>query len=246
MRVSLHTLQLGDERLRIGPWRGDRTTAYVVPLPEGAPLTSAGVRRCLARLRANGFSAVLTAALPPADQRPFADAGFVVHERLHLLARHLDDLPAGTGEMRRARRRDRAQVLEVDADAFPPFWRLDGPALDDAVAATPSARFRVTAVSPASRSLGHSSPTLMGYAITGRAGSRGYLQRLAVRPEAEGRGVGTALVADGLQWLKRRGADQVLVNTQVGNERAVRLYEHLGFEHRPDGLAVLRVELAQG
>jgi ribosomal protein S18 acetylase RimI-like enzyme len=239
VRVSLHTLQLGDERLRIGPWRGESTTAYVVPLPEAGPLTSAGVRRCLEQLRASGFRAALTAALAPPDQSPFADAGFVVHERLHLLARDLEDLPAAAGQMRRSWRRDRAQVLEVDAAAFPPFWRLDGAALDDAVAATPSARFRVT--------VDHSGdPALTGYAITGRAGPRGYLQRLAVRPAAEGRGIGTALVVDGLQWLKRRGADQVLVNTQVGNERAVRLYEHLGFRHRPDGLAVLRVELTDG
>jgi ribosomal protein S18 acetylase RimI-like enzyme len=33
------------------------------------------------------------------------------------------------------------------------------------------------------------------------------------------------------------------VNTQEGNEAAVRLYESLGFQLRPEGLAVLRLAL---
>jgi len=39
--------------------------------------------------------------------------------------------------------------------------------------------------------------------------------------------------------MRRRGASQVVVNTQVGNERALRLYQHLGFRLEPSGLAVL-------
>ena len=74
------------------------------------------------------------------------DAGFVVHERLHLLRRTLDDLPnpdAPTADLRRSRAAERAAVLAVDASAFPPFWRLDDAGLQDAMAATPSSRLRV-------------------------------------------------------------------------------------------------------
>ena len=53
-------------------------------------------------------------------------------------------------------------------------------------------------------------------------------------------GVGTALLVDGLGWLRRRGATRAVVNTQESNEGAVRLYERLGFERQPGGLAVLR------
>jgi mycothiol synthase len=66
------------------------------------------------------------------------------------------------------------------------------------------------------------------------------LQRLAVLPDAQGAGIGAALVLDGLRWLRRWGAKEVLVNTQEGNEAAVRLYERLGFRRQSDGLAVLR------
>ncbi len=40
------------------------------------------------------------------------------------------------------------------------------------------------------------------------------------------------------------GAKDVLVNTQVDNEAAVALYEHLGFRRLDEGLAVLQRELA--
>ena len=129
-------------------------------------------------------------------------------------------------------------MLAVDHLAFPPFWRFDDQAIDDAVEATPSARFRV--------GLDPGSDEPVGYAVTGRAGSRGYLQRLAVHPRCQRSGLGTALVADGLRWLRRWGAREVLVNTQEANAAALALYEALGFERERHGLAVLRRDLSAG
>jgi len=86
---------------------------------------------------------------------------------------------------------------------------------------------------------------VVGYCVTGRAGRRGYLQRLAVRPSQQGRGLGQALVADSLQWLKRRGVSSVVVNTQVENERALALYLAMGFRLQPSGLEVLGRALAE-
>ena len=82
-----------------------------------------------------------------------------------------------------------------------------------------------------------------GYAITGRAGALGYLQRLAVHPDHQREGVGTALVADALWWARRRGAIAMLVNTQESNATALTLYERLGFHAEPEGLAVLERRL---
>ena len=231
-------LSVGDDRLRIGSWRGDVTTAHLTPGRGRA--TPAAIARALDEMAAGSYRAALTVALPVTDQRPFLDAGFEVHERLHLLVRNLGDLPHAeppSADLRRGHQGDRSAVLAVDAAAFPPFWRLDRPGLDDAMAATPTARLRVSA-DRADRSV-------TGYAITGRAGARGYLQRLAVAPHAQGAGIGAALVVDGLRWLRRWGAKEVLVNTQEGNEAAVRLYERLGFRLRADGLAVLRCTLGQ-
>ncbi|MGQ0434443.1 MAG: GNAT family N-acetyltransferase [Microthrixaceae bacterium] len=219
--------------LRIATWRGDATTAYLTP--RGRP-TAAAVARSLERLTEAGYQTALTAALGPADAAPFLDAGFAVHERLHLLVRPVGEArqPPGEGPLpRRGRRQDRAAVLEVDHAAFPPFWRLDAAALDDALAATPSSRLRVI-------DRANGGPSLAGYAVTGRAGSRGYLQRLAVDPSQQRQGLASRLVADALLWLRRWGAHEVLVNTQQDNGAALSLYESLGFRLQPHGLAVLR------
>jgi ribosomal protein S18 acetylase RimI-like enzyme len=236
--VSARSLPIGDDRLRVAPWRGDPTTAYLVAR-RGRPSPFA-LARCLEQLAGGGYRAALTAALAPADQEPWLANGFVVRERLHLLSRAVepapDDLPHGV-DLRRGRRRDRAVVLAVDAAAFPAFWQLDEAGLDDALGATPSARFRVA-------TRGEGAGEVVGYAVTGRAGPRGYLQRLAVSPAAQRAGIGSALVADGLRWLRRWGARQVLVNTQEGNAAAVALYEHLGFRRHDEGLAVLQRPLA--
>jgi ribosomal protein S18 acetylase RimI-like enzyme len=231
--TGARSLSIGDDHLRVLPWRGDHRIAYVVAR-RGRP-TDDQVRRCLAGL-AERFDAVLTAALPPEDQGPYLRTGFTVHERLHLLKRPVEPVPATVGEhhLVRGRRRDRDAVLAIDGAAFPAFWRLDAVGLDDALSATPSVRYRV-AVDEARRPV--------GYAVTGRAGARGYLQRLAVQPTHQGTGIGGALVADGLRWLRRWSAREVLVNTQEDNVTALRLYERLGFAREPEGLAVLRREL---
>jgi ribosomal protein S18 acetylase RimI-like enzyme len=183
----------------------------------------------------DGVAVVLTGALSTVEQPAYLAAGFHEHARLHVLERALHTLaePKAAAPLRRARRRDRQPVLEVDHAAFPPFWRLDGDGLDDALAATPAARFRVAAPQG----------MVVGYAICGRAGGHGYVQRLAVRPAMQRRGVATALLLDGLHWLRRHGAADAVVNTQVDNDRALRLYERHGFRRRADDLLVLRREL---
>ncbi|MCU1451703.1 MAG: acetyltransferase [Acidimicrobiales bacterium] len=226
-------VEWGAERARVAPWRGDPRLAYLAPLPEGPPPSTGFVRRCLERLASQGFTGVVTPALAPAEQRAFLLAGFDTHERLHLLAHDLVDLPPTTrGATRRARRGDRRAVLRLDQAAFSPFWRLDRAGLQEALEAVPSTRFRVTGDGP-----------VTGYAVAGRAGPQGYLQRLAVHPDHQRGGRGRALVADALRWMQRRGAARAVVNTQLGNEAALSLYTGAGFRLQPSGLAVLRREL---
>ena len=94
--------------------------------------------------------------------------------------------------------------------------------------ATPASRFRVA-----------TGDGVTGYAVSGRAGERGYLQRLAVDPDHHREGIGRALVADCLRWLRRHGARVAVVNTQERNEGALALYLATGFVLEPQGLTVL-------
>src|SRR5215207_4105278 len=220
--------------LRVRPWPVDPTTAHLVPYASRRIQPDA-LRRVLAELADAGYARVRTAALAPDEQEPFLAAGFEVDEHLHLLAHDLSDLTAlpRPSPLRRARRRDRPAVLDVDRAAFAPPWRLDMGGLREALLATPTVRFRVAVVDG----------DLVGYAVSGRAGWRGYLQRVAVHPGHVDRGLGRALVSDALEWLERRGARRAVVNTQEGNEAALHLYEVMGFRPEPRGLDVLGVPL---
>lgn len=228
--MNVHTLHWQGGWARIGPWRSQAVVAQVT-VGAATPPTPQVVERCLELLRASGYSTAVTSALTPADSLPFVDAGFAVRERLHLLSHDLQSLPVTSGATRRARRRDRSAVLEVDQLAFDSFWRLDGRALDDARRATPVSRFRVAGP--------RRGAMIDGYAITGRAGQHGYLQRVAAHPQVRRRGIGRRLVVDSLAWLRSHGARRVLVNTQLENTAALALYDACGFRRMPVGLCVL-------
>ncbi len=229
---SVDIIRWGKERARIWPWRGDRSVAFLAPSPEAPVLSAAFLRRCLAILGERGFARVVTSALSPLEQTGFLAAGFEVTEELHLLSLHLDGLPPRPAlRVSRVADSDRPQVLAVDREAFSPFWQLDDHGLNEALAATARTRFRAVR--------GSDDGAFAGYAVTGRSGSRGFVQRLAVVPAARRQGIGRALLLDGLYWMRRRGVRRAVVNTQVGNAAALSLYYATGFRQEPSGLSVM-------
>ncbi len=170
----------------------------------------------------------------------------------------MHDLPAPSDAeppLRRAWRIDRSAVLDLDRLAFDDFWRLEPEGLVVALHATPAVRFRIgdgrternqhagstsQASSPgALERQSRTERTPVAYAITGRAGRRGYLQRVAVHPDARRHRWGQTLVYDALRWLRHHDANRALVNTQWANEGALALYESCGFRRLPVGLCVL-------
>jgi len=203
-----------------------------------AVLPPRSVQDCAERVRAAGFTAVVTSPLTMAAAAPFLEAGFIAREHLHLLIHRLEGAPPGPAAglpLRRAWRGDRAAVTALDDRAFSPRWRLGDTGLREALTATPSVRFRIGERAR--------DPGPAAFAITGRAGNRGYLQRLAVDQPARGEGFGRALVSDGLRWLRRHSVRRCFVNTQADNQAALHLYLACGFERLPSGLAVLGAEL---
>ncbi len=222
------TIEQRGERARFASWRADGQVAHLSPAAV-RPLSADFIGSCLERLRARGFSFVVTSALSEAECAGFIRAGFEVQEELELLAHDLIAIPETRHHLRRPRRGDRPRVLTVDSAAFDTFWRLHRGGLEDALGATPSVRFRVHG-----RRQG-----LDAYVIGGRGPGTGYVQRLAVHPDARGRGLGRSLVGDVLRWMRRRGAARALVNTQQTNEAALALYRACGFRVLPEGLRVL-------
>lgn len=248
----MQSLTIGGARFRAGSWRADEHLAYLVPLSGAHTLTEATLRKARATLHDQGYSDVVTAAVAPPERAAFLRDGFVEREQLHLLHHDLTGLPPGRTSrwtawtsgrtarrdppmrIERGTRQDRPAILGLDAATFDDFWKLDEDGLDDALEATPVSRIRVIRA-----------PTIVAYAVAGRAGSQGFLQRLAVDPAHQGAGYGTALVHDALRWMRRRGAHIAWVNTQEANQRALRLYEHLGFRPADHRLTVLGRALSE-
>jgi ribosomal protein S18 acetylase RimI-like enzyme len=211
--------------------------AHVVLATESI-LAPDGVRDCVTRARDAGYTAIITSPVSPTAATPFLEEGFASREELALLVHTLEGVAPKTRlgpGLSRAGRADRGAVLDLDRRAFPVAWQLGESGLQEALRATPAVRFRVA------RDAGDTPP--VGYAVSGRAGRHGYLQRLAVDPAARRQGIGRRLVADALRWVRRGGARRCLVNTQADNQDALALYDACGFQRLQSGLAVLGCSL---
>ena len=89
-----------------------------------------------------------------------------------------------------------------------------------------------------------------GYAVSAHTGEVVDLQRVAVAPDARGRGVASSLVSTLLDTARRDGASRVLLEVADDNEAALALYARHGFaeiDRRPgyyrDGRDALVLEL---
>ena len=181
---------------------------------------------------------------PGANAR-FGDAGFASRSRHYMLFDLRRELPAAgpalpAGHRLRPVRRD---DLHVTAEII--YCSHVG-SLDAALNmtyATPSAcrGFVDTLVlragcgrfdSDASRLLeGPRGP--VGVLLASRlARSNGHVCQVSVAPEAQGRGLGLALMLAALRSFDRQGLATATLSVTVANDRAHRLYERLGFQTR--------------
>ncbi len=224
--------------MRLRHWAGEAGTGLLIQLTPGSAVSDGATAAAVESAVTKGYHRLRTSALSHIESEPFLRAGFKPCQQLALLTRPIQTgLPDinGSTVIRRARRRDHPSVLAVDQASFEPFWQLDQDGLRDALRATPFRHFRVVR--------NRADAVLTGYAISGRSGPAGYLQRLAISPHLQGQGAGAALAIDGLRWMARWGATRAWVNTPQHNTGALRLYEHLGFELVPPGLQVLEMVL---
>jgi ribosomal protein S18 acetylase RimI-like enzyme len=228
----------GDQVARVRPWPrpGKSWTAQLVLTDHRHRPTPKQVERWIGDLRRSGYRSVRTGAVEPDAARAFLDGGFVIAQRLALL--QLDaPFTAPRPQLRLRAVRTEADMVaagEIDLAAFGPAWSFDATAIGEAKQATPAHRARFVLDAEGAPA---------GYAITGRAGRNGFLQRLAVSPVAQRGGYGGALVDDSVRWLRRWRVQTVLVNTEVSNEPALHLYRRTGFRLLRDQLLVLERDL---
>ena len=148
----------------------------------------------------NGFALTQSIVLLEWEQQSIGPTP--VPASVNLRPMRFDDLPG---------------VTEVDAVAFDPLWRNSSAALGKAYSQAVYA------------SIAEDASGLIGYQLS-TGGSLGiHLARLAVRPEAQGRGLGVALGSDLIAHLQKSETSRVTVNTQADNAGSLALYRKLGF-----------------
>ncbi len=122
---------------------------------------------------------------------------------------------------------DLPSVTAVDLEAFGPFWHNTIDSLS---------RARTQAIHA---TVAEDASGLIGYQISTGNPFGAHLARLGVRAEAQGRGVGTALVGDLIQQLGGEQLGRVSVNTQSDNAASLALYQKMGFKQTGEYFPVL-------
>ncbi len=120
---------------------------------------------------------------------------------------------------------DLPAVVEMDLAAFGWFWHNTLDSIQRARSQSISA------------TVAEDDSGVIGYQISTGNPLGAHLARLGVRPEAQGRGVGTALVSDLIREIDMNQFTKLSVNTQADNAASLALYDKLGFvrtgEHFP-------------
>jgi ribosomal protein S18 acetylase RimI-like enzyme len=243
VKVRRHPLDTGlGGRVRVRPWAFDRDVVQLALADQGivpAVQEIQGWVDALATGRAD-LRAIRTGALFADAAGRFAAAGFTVIDTLTLLRVELAGAsrqPRQSTSLLRARRH--LDAARVDRAAFGDPWGNDAADLAEIRRATPIHRARARFVNAA----GGRPRELVAFAISGAAAGHGYLQRLAVAPDHQGRGHGRVLTLDSLAWMRSRRLAYGLVNTAVDNERALALYESVGFQRLADQLVVMQLDV---
>jgi len=116
---------------------------------------------------------------------------------------------------------DLDQVVEIDRAAFIPLWQNSRSSLQ--------AAYTQAGLATVAEAAGG----IIAYQISTQNPFGGHLARLAVGPDVQHRGIGTALVIETIRYFVNRGFCRMTVNTQNDNTSSLALYEKLGF--RPTG-----------
>jgi len=122
-------------------------------------------------------------------------------------------------EIQSVLKRGIAELIAIDWDSFPWLWRnsrrefeeyLDSPGVHAWVA--------------------YKSEEPIGYVSLTLYDDWGHIDRLAVRPNFQGRGYGAQLLSWALRQLHVMGAKYAQLSTQETNERSFKLYSSFGFK----------------
>lgn len=122
----------------------------------------------------------------------------------------------------------------VFAEAFTDRYRKDGltgvrvPHLDRGVW-----RYAIEGAGAGALAWRDARGDLAAFNLVHRSGSEGWMGPLAVRPDAQGQGLGRTIVTVGIAWLQREGATTIGLETMPRTLDNIGFYSRLGFRPGP-------------
>ncbi|KAA0593586.1 ribosomal protein S18 acetylase RimI-like enzyme [Azospirillum lipoferum] len=119
-----------------------------------------------------------------------------------------------------------------DCDAVVALWTACGlvvpwnnPAADFTLALSKSSSTVLAAIDDGGR--------IVGTAMVGQDGHRGWIYYVAVDPALQGQGLGRRMVAEAEGWLTAAGMPKVQLLVRETNQRVLAFYERLGYARSP-------------
>lgn len=202
------------------PWRRRTEIGAILEAVGGGHLVVL-VERLVAEFRSLGAQLVVVdGECQIGDLAVYRDLGFVPLDEIVVFERWgcAVTTPMPPVPLRPYRPEDRGAILAVEWAAFPWLW-WNSPAELDHYTAQRGVEVYVTLAGD----------RVVGYAGFTVRGAFGHLDRLAVHPDYQRQGRGTALVIWTLRRMGELGVRTVTLSTQVDNARSQALYRRLGF-----------------
>ena len=140
----------------------------------------------------------------------------------------IDDTDA---QLRPAAGMDIPAVVTIDRAAFTPHWWHS------------EATMRRRAAASSYFAVAERAGELVAYAEGTLHPPKAHLNRIAVHPAHQHRGIGARLLHNTLHTFWQHGAEQVTLNTQTANRLSQRLYHRFGFEPTGDLLTAWEMRL---
>ncbi len=182
-------------------------------------------------LRANKNTQIAVIIVKPWFQKILLSSGFQLKQNIVMLKLAHDNIKTFAAspqiQIRPMREEDLPAIAKVDLEAFGSFWHNTLDTLSRALSQTVIA------------TVAEDDSGVVGYQLSTGNPLGAHLARLGVSPEAQAKGVGTALVGDLIQQLGGKQLGQLSVNTQADNAASLALYKKMGFVQTGEYFPVL-------
>ncbi len=123
------------------------------------------------------------------------------------------------------------QVAFLDQTAFEPIW------------VNPPDKIALAYEQAEHSSVAEINGKIIGYEMTTANHFSAHLARIAVHPDHQHKHIGSNLIVEMFNYFRRKGIEQISVNTQSDNDSSLALYQSLGFELSGESFPVFRYSI---